>query len=139
MATAKTGKRTLVEPTPGDKRFVRRDGQGQFKESDDVGRSLAADVKKKAKTVAPSGQGDRGDHAAKKTSAKKTNARKTGARTTAAKKTGAKKTGAKKASAKKTAAKKTSARKTPAKKAASKKAASNKTPARKSAAGARSR
>jgi hypothetical protein len=56
------GKRELIEPHPGDKRFVRRDDQGQFKESVDVGKSLAQDVKKKAKTVAAPGQGDKGDH-----------------------------------------------------------------------------
>ena len=50
MATSKTdGKRTLIEPN-GDKRFVRRDQQGRFKESDDVGRSLAADRRTPAKT-----------------------------------------------------------------------------------------
>jgi hypothetical protein len=32
------------------KRYVRRNGIGQFKESDDVGKSLAADRHKKAKT-----------------------------------------------------------------------------------------
>jgi hypothetical protein len=47
--------------TGTDKRFVRRDEQGQFKESDDVGRSLAQDVKKHAKTVVRPGQGDKGD------------------------------------------------------------------------------
>ena len=47
--------------TGRDKRFVRRDEQGQFEESDDVGRSLAQDRRQKAeKTVRP-GQGDRGD------------------------------------------------------------------------------
>jgi hypothetical protein len=61
MATSKTtGKRTLIQPN-GDKRFVRRDQQGQFKESDDVGRSLTADRRRKAKTTTKSGQGDRGD------------------------------------------------------------------------------
>jgi hypothetical protein len=30
------GKRELVEPHPGDKRYVRRDEKGQFTESDDV-------------------------------------------------------------------------------------------------------
>jgi hypothetical protein len=61
MATSKTtGKRTLIQPN-GDKRFVRRDQQGQFKESDDVGRSLAADRRTPAKTKVASGQGDRGD------------------------------------------------------------------------------
>lgn len=53
-------KRELID-TGKDKRFVRRDDQGQFKESDDVGRSLAQDVRHKAKTKVPSGQGDRGD------------------------------------------------------------------------------
>jgi hypothetical protein len=54
-------KRELIEPTPGDKRYVRRDANGQFKEVDDVGRSLSADRKRKAKTTAKPGQGDRGD------------------------------------------------------------------------------
>ena len=55
------GKRELIEPNPGDKRFVRRDDKGQFKESVDVSKSLSQDVKKKAKTVAKSGEGDKGD------------------------------------------------------------------------------
>ncbi|HZM52584.1 MAG TPA: hypothetical protein VFE68_18925 [Vicinamibacteria bacterium] len=54
-------KRELIEPTPGDKRYVRRDADGKFKEVDDVGRSLSADRKRKAKTTAKPGQGDRGD------------------------------------------------------------------------------
>jgi hypothetical protein len=54
-------KRELMEPTPGDKRYVRRDADGTFKEVDDVGRSLSADRKRKAKTTAKPGQGDRGD------------------------------------------------------------------------------
>ena len=54
-------KRELVEPHKGDKRYVRRDEQGRFTESVDVGRSLAADRRKKAKTVAEKGQGDKGD------------------------------------------------------------------------------
>jgi hypothetical protein len=53
--------RELSEPHRGDKRFVRRTKGGQFKESDDVGRSLAADRRKKAKRVAKKGEGDRGD------------------------------------------------------------------------------
>ena len=44
-----------------DKRFVRRGAGGQFKESDDVGKSLAADRRTKAKTKSKAGQGDRGD------------------------------------------------------------------------------
>jgi hypothetical protein len=53
--------RELID-TGRDKRFVRRDEKGQFKESDDVGRSLARDIKQHAKTKAEKGQGDRGDH-----------------------------------------------------------------------------
>jgi len=53
-------KRELVD-TGRDKRFVRRDDKGHFKESDDMGRSLAQDIRKKAKTTVPAGQGDRGD------------------------------------------------------------------------------
>jgi hypothetical protein len=47
--------------TGRDKRFVRRDDQGQFHESDDVGKSLTVDRRQHAKTVAKKGQGDRGD------------------------------------------------------------------------------
>jgi hypothetical protein len=53
-------KRELISPN-GDKRFVRRDENGRFSESDDVGRSLSADRRRKAKNVAKPGQGDRGD------------------------------------------------------------------------------
>lgn len=55
-------KRELIEPNKGDKRYVRRDERGQFKEEVDVGRSLAADRRHKAKTESKPGQGDRGDH-----------------------------------------------------------------------------
>jgi hypothetical protein len=55
-----SGKRELIN-TGTDKRYVRRDGGGQFKESDDVGRSLSADRRRHAKTAAKPGQGDRGD------------------------------------------------------------------------------
>lgn len=60
MAKKESSKRELID-TGTDKRFVRRDDKGQFKESDDQGRSLAQDVRKKAKTKVESGQGDRGD------------------------------------------------------------------------------
>jgi hypothetical protein len=53
--------RELIEPNPGDKRFVRRDEEGKFKESDDVGRSLSQDQKKDAQTESKPGQGDKGD------------------------------------------------------------------------------
>ena len=40
-------KRTLVAPK-GDKRYVRRSAKGRFKESDDVGRSLSTDRRKRS-------------------------------------------------------------------------------------------
>jgi hypothetical protein len=56
----KSAKRELVN-TGRDKRLVRRDGAGRFKESDDLGRSLAQDRRRKAKATAKRGQGDKGD------------------------------------------------------------------------------
>jgi hypothetical protein len=53
-------KRELIN-TGSDKRFVRRGSRGRFNESDDAGRSLAADRRRKAKRTVTSGQGDRGD------------------------------------------------------------------------------
>ena len=53
-------KRELID-TGTDKRYVRRDEKGRFAEVVDVGKSLSQDKKRKAKTVAPKGQGDRGD------------------------------------------------------------------------------
>jgi hypothetical protein len=58
---AMAARRELIEPQKGDKRYVRRNKQGRFKECEDVGRSLTQDRRRKAKTVAPRGQGDRGD------------------------------------------------------------------------------
>lgn len=57
-----TGKRELID-TGTDKRYVRRDENGQFKESDDVGRSLSQDVRTSAKTQSKPGHGDKGDRA----------------------------------------------------------------------------
>ena len=56
----KAAKRELID-TVTDKRYVRRGAGGKFKESDDVGKSLTADRRKKAKTKVKSGQGDKGD------------------------------------------------------------------------------
>lgn len=53
-------KRELID-TSTDKRYVRRDDKGRFNESDDVGRSLSQDVRKKANAPAKPGRGDRGD------------------------------------------------------------------------------
>ena len=56
------GDRELIEPNEGDKRYVRRDDEGEFTDSqDDVSRSLSHDVRTDAKTEVEKGQGDRGD------------------------------------------------------------------------------
>ena len=55
-----SSRRELID-TGTDKRYVRRSKGGQFKESDDVSRSLSADRRRKATTTAKRGQGDRGD------------------------------------------------------------------------------
>jgi len=61
MPTRGNNERERVD-TGRDSRFVRRDDQGQFKESDDVGRSMKSDRKTDAKNEAPRNQGDKGDH-----------------------------------------------------------------------------
>lgn len=53
-------KRELID-TGTDKRYVRRDEAGRFKESVDVGRSAAADQRQHAKTKSKPGEGDKGD------------------------------------------------------------------------------
>jgi hypothetical protein len=55
------GQRELIEPHKGDKRFQRRNEDGTFGEADDVGASLARDVRQHASTKKPRGEGDRGD------------------------------------------------------------------------------
>ena len=52
--------------TGSDKRYVRRSSAGRFKESDDMGRSLSSDRRKKAKRTVKKGEGDRGDQKKKK-------------------------------------------------------------------------
>jgi hypothetical protein len=55
-------KRELLTPKKGKKRYVRRGEGGKFTDDQvDVGRSLAADRRKKAKNSAPKGHKDRGD------------------------------------------------------------------------------
>jgi len=56
----RSGRRELIN-TGTDERYVKRSASGQFKESDDVGRSLAMDRRRSAKTKTKSGYGDRGD------------------------------------------------------------------------------
>jgi hypothetical protein len=59
--TKKTGKRELLQPHAGDKRYVRRKADGTFSKTVDLGKSLSTDKRTKAKTKVPKGQGDRGD------------------------------------------------------------------------------
>lgn len=59
-AKKSSDKRELISPN-GDKRYVKRNSKGQFKESDDVSRSLSKDVKQHAKAKAKPGYGDKGD------------------------------------------------------------------------------
>ena len=57
-----TIKREVVEPKRGEKRYARRNKDGQFTENQaSVGKSLAADRRTQAKKVVSKGQGDRGD------------------------------------------------------------------------------
>lgn len=53
--------RHIIEPHKGDKRYVRRDEQGRFKDEVDVGRSLSADDRRHAKAKKPRNEGNRGD------------------------------------------------------------------------------
>ena len=52
--------RELID-TGTDKRYVRRDSEGKFSESDDVGRAHATDQQRDAKNKSKRGEGDRGD------------------------------------------------------------------------------
>ena len=53
-------KRELID-TGNDKRYVRRNDEGQFHEVDEQQQSLSQDVKRRAKTQSKPGHGDRGD------------------------------------------------------------------------------
>jgi hypothetical protein len=53
--------RDLIEPHKGDKRYVRRAADGEFKKEVDVGKSLAADRRQHATKKVKPGDGDRGD------------------------------------------------------------------------------
>ncbi len=55
------GKRELIEPHKGDRRFVRRDSNGRFSEVEGAGRSMTQDRKRQAKNTSTPGYGDRGD------------------------------------------------------------------------------
>lgn len=59
-------KRELIAPN-GDKRYVRRDGQGRFTDDQvSVGRSLRDDRRRHAKAVSTPGEGDEGDRPRRK-------------------------------------------------------------------------
>jgi hypothetical protein len=75
-AKKSAAKREMIAPR-ADKRYIRRDPAGRIKEIDDVSRSLSQDRRRKAKTAAKPGQGDRGDRkrASKRTSRKKSSVR----------------------------------------------------------------
>ena len=51
----------MLQPRQGDRRFVRRNERGQFKEEVNVGHSLTAHRRRKARTKVKARQGDRGD------------------------------------------------------------------------------
>ena len=61
MAKKTAAKRERIDTKVGGTRFVRRRADGTLKESDQLGPSLAADRRKKAKRKVKSGQGDKGD------------------------------------------------------------------------------
>jgi hypothetical protein len=58
--------RTLIKPKKNDKRYIRRKAGKFTKSQDDVGRSLSSDRRKKARTAARKGEGDRGDRRARR-------------------------------------------------------------------------
>jgi hypothetical protein len=83
-------KRELID-TGTDKRYVRRNERGtSFVESDDVGRSLAADRRQRAKTKVKAGFGDKGDRPRRKIKVKRKLAGKTARRKGAARKSASK-------------------------------------------------
>ena len=59
MAKRGSTKRELID-TGRNKSYPKRDVQGRFKETDDVGRSLATDRRRSAKTTVKAGHGDQG-------------------------------------------------------------------------------
>ena len=54
-------KREEIEPTPGDKRYIRRNQEGQIETSVNVHKSLSQDDRHNAKETSKPGQGDHGD------------------------------------------------------------------------------
>ena len=54
-------KRELIEPNPGDNRYVRRGKEGEFESEVDLNRSLSQDDKHNSKKTSEPCQGDHGD------------------------------------------------------------------------------
>ena len=54
-------KREEIEPNPGDKRYIRRNDEGEIEQSVDLNDSLSRDDQHNAKKTSKPGQGDRGD------------------------------------------------------------------------------
>jgi hypothetical protein len=61
MATKRSSSKRELIDTGRNKLFAKRDVRGRFSEMDDVGRSLAADRRRSAKTETAAGYGDQGD------------------------------------------------------------------------------
>jgi hypothetical protein len=59
--SAAMSKRELLEPNPGDKRYVRRDEAGKIAHSVDQHKSLSQDDQHNSKKTSKPGQGDKGD------------------------------------------------------------------------------
>jgi hypothetical protein len=60
VAKRSTTKREALD-TGRSGMYAKRDARGQFKEMDEVGRSLSSDRRQKAKTTTKRGHGDQGD------------------------------------------------------------------------------
>jgi hypothetical protein len=60
MAKRNTSTRERLH-TPSGSHFAKRNAKGQFKEMDNVGKSLSADRRTKAKRTVKGGHGDQGD------------------------------------------------------------------------------
>ena len=58
---AAPGKREATKPNKGDQRYVRRNEDGEFTESEDLNRSLSQDDRKDAEKTSKPGHGDKGD------------------------------------------------------------------------------
>ncbi|OGX90056.1 hypothetical protein [Hymenobacter coccineus] len=56
-----SSKREEIEPNPGDKRYIRRNDDGEIETSVDLNKSLSQDDRHDAEKTSEPGQGDHGD------------------------------------------------------------------------------